>query len=182
MAAPQEQRCMGDGQCLQQTEDGSTYKRMYPCKFSCVPMKCPNFIVCQAEFPAQYLGCWGKTCLNCDLKFGPWQGGKGVLPLRNNETCPICLETCLCITYPKCDHYACISCFRRCFFYDCPIQPPPFPSDVNEDEYDKNPDDPKWQTFESIRMWNHLYDVFEDCEQAWYDSEENLRQCPICRT
>lgn len=80
-------------------------------------VKCNNYILCKTKLPEWWYSCKGQwLCTNCDIDFGKWQGGKGTLIIKDNVECPICLETKKGISLPKCDHYICIGCFKRCYF------------------------------------------------------------------
>lgn len=69
--------------------------------------------------------------------------------------CCICLETLECVAYPKCEHYVCISCFKRCFH-----------GKKHKDNY----------------MSDELDDNINDTDdENEYENEKNLRLCPICR-
>lgn len=86
---------------------------------NCRLKKCPNYILCNVESPEWCFG-FDKSgmCTNCILIFGIWNGGRGKPDIKDNIECPICLQTKTCITQPKCTHFTCIDCFRRCQYGD----------------------------------------------------------------
>ena len=84
-------------------------------------IKCKNYEICEAVLPKWWFECKGSyLCTNCDMMFGTWGSGenshtgKGILEISDNIGCPICLETKRGISYPKCNHMACIECFKIC--------------------------------------------------------------------
>jgi hypothetical protein len=56
----------------------------------------------------------------------------------------------------------------------------PYDSDV-EDRYEDNPYDVRWQLYPLIQEYNEAFRVWDEHRQKRYDSEENLRKCPLCR-
>lgn len=165
--------CIGDGMCLAQ-DSNNEYVKKLECEYNCEPVKCPNFVVCGSINPLCILNCHRRLCTNCDSMFGTWQSGHGILNLRDNIECCICLETKIGISYPRCDHYICIDDFKRCFYVNEPVFP--YSSDV-EDEYYEDPDNQKWLNDELIQKY--IYDC-EEYEQNQY-TDDNLRKCAYCR-
>jgi hypothetical protein len=112
-------KCSGGGSCLIQTDTDEYIKDIdIECEYDCKPIKCPNFIICGMVLPLRYLQCHDGLCINCDIMFGTWQGGCGELKIKSDVECCICLETNIGVSYPKCDHYVCVKCFKRCFYGD----------------------------------------------------------------
>lgn len=67
------------------------------------------------NYAVQYwwYNCKGNyLCTNCHIMFGTWgvQTGKGELEIREHLEC---LNVQRSISQPNCDHFCCISCFRR---------------------------------------------------------------------
>ena len=130
-------------------------------------IKCINFFLCEQLLPEWWYECKGHwLCTNCDMMFGKWIGGKGVLQQKQDVECPICLETKQGLELPFCQHYLCLMCFKRCY-YGKPPPPHPYP---DRDESD-DPEDPL------ILAYEINYAIWED-QRA---DEEHLRKCPICR-
>jgi len=110
-----------------------------------------------------------------------WKNSKGHLDLHETKECPVCLEEKPCFSQPKCNHWLCVDCFRR-FYYGEEKEDIPFPYSPDiEQEYDENPDDPKWTQNELIQLWKQQSDLLEDRNMERYEEEEYLRLCPICR-
>jgi hypothetical protein len=119
--------CNGHGECLVQTGDGNEYEKdNIICNYNCLPKKCPNYILCNTMAPEWLFGCHSGMCMNCNITFGTWKGGKGIPEIKDNTECPICLETKICITQPKCEHFTCIDCFKRCHYGDDFLDDPIF--------------------------------------------------------
>lgn len=148
-------------------------------------IKCKNYELCESVIPKWWFDCKGKyLCTNCDIAFGTWgtQKGKGILEINDNIECPICIERKKCISYPRCNHMACIECFKRCMYGEETKQPI-FPYPDIEDEYEEEPENPKWKKdYPLIEIYQIEYDNWEDDENKKYENETNLRLCPICRS
>lgn len=111
-----ETMCNGKGECLLQDDYYGYYKNPdMICNYNCVPINCKNYELCGKSFPEQYQKGEG-TCLNCDIIFGKWNGGKGILQLSDIEECCVCLENKIHISLPKCNHKLCIECMRKIYF------------------------------------------------------------------
>jgi hypothetical protein len=148
-------------------------------------IKCKNYKVCKEILPEWWWDCKGKyLCTNCDILFGTWgdKKGKGELTFNIIE-CIICYETTEGVTYPNCEHYVCISCFKRNWYGSKNIEEEPkFPYPDLEDEYyeeeelyEKLYNDPL------IIKYNEEHNKWEDKNNLKYENEEYLRKCPVCR-
>lgn len=183
--------CKGYGECM----NPNTFKKYknYICEKECEPLKCPNYEIC-GHYDTEYiLDCHSGLCLNCDIEYGKWKGGKGELIFKDNYECPICLEIKRCVSYPKCEHCICIKCFKVCWSYDIEIniQEPEFPYKNNkeiekefweiswEDENFKYKNDEKIQKF--IKEFDKYNEIKEEIKSKDWNDKENLRKCPICR-
>ena len=174
--------CRGDGECLEQCNNGYIKSKNIKCNNNCIPVKCKNYIICGTEFPEMYIGCWGGKgcCLNCDIMFGSWGKGKGILKTNNNIECPICLEDeIIGIEQPNCDHCICISCFKKSYYCDNNDDDPPFPYPEIEDEWDDDQSNPKWEKeYPLIEKWNDEINKLIDERE---EKRELLSKCCICR-
>ncbi len=153
--------------------------------------KCKNYEVCGTVLPDWWWDCKSQyVCSGCDMMFGTWgnkegdvhQTGKGELGFADNIECPVCLEVKRGVTYPNCDHYICIKCFKRCFYGDkSGRQPFPYPSEVM-DEWENDRDNPRWDIeYPLIKPWDEADTAWLDNHELQYEKEEHLRQCPLCR-
>lgn len=118
MNLPKINICDGSGMCLMQTGE-NTYTKMkdFQCDHNCKPIQCPNHIICNAVVTQCYLDCCSGLCANCDISFGTWNGGKGILNTKQNIECCVCLEeNMLGISGPRCKHYLCIDCFKKIYW------------------------------------------------------------------
>ena len=98
---------------------------------------------------------------------------------EKSDECPICLETKRCVSQPRCDHYSCIECFKRCYYgREMPEFPYPemeneYYEDMENSNYDYNS---KWDNYrEKIDEYNKKCDIIENT------NENHLRKCPLCR-
>lgn len=166
--------CTGRGYCLRQTGDQNTYE-LNDCSHKCLPVKCPNFVVCDSIVPQWILGCNKGTCTTCGYTFGR------ILTFYESVECPICFEDKPGVKQINCDHKVCIDCFKRCR-YGGTIPHPifPYPHEI-EDEYDNDPDDSKWVNDPLIIKYNEDWILYESkCDEEYY-RETSLRICGICR-
>lgn len=148
---------------------------------------CNNYEICENIVPTWWNDnkC-NNLCLNCQMLFGFWiehngreHIGKGLLTFIDNIECPICLETKRCVSQPRCDHYCCIECFKRCYYgREMPEFPYPemeneYYEDMENTNYDYNR---KWDNYrEKIDEYNKKCDIIENT------NENHLRKCPLCR-
>ncbi len=154
-------------------------------------IKCKNYELCNAVLPDWWYECKEQyICTNCDIDFGTWGNdenahyGKGELIFIDNLECPICLEHKRCVSQPRCQHFVCIDCFKRCHFLDQSNDgSPKFPYDSDiEEEYNEESDDSKWDVdYPLIKIYNEMWNEWDDAKREKYDDEEYLRVCPLCR-
>lgn len=154
-------------------------------------IKCKNYELCESVLPKWWFECKGNyLCENCHMMFGTWGSGekahtgKGILEISNNIiNCPICLEGKKCISQPRCNHYVCISCFKRCYYGDSDSYGEPiFPYPDIEDEYYDDQENIKWmKNYPLIKIYNEEWNKWDDEKSKKYANEHNLRVCPICR-
>ena len=151
-------------------------------------IKCKNYEVCDAVLPDWWWDCKGcYLCTNCDMKFGTWttklgvgNNGKGILEFIDNYECSICIETKRCVSQPKCNHFVCIDCFKRCYYGD-ESGKPEFPYPEIEEEYDDDQENPKWSEYPLITIYNEKWNAWDDNRMEKYEREKYLRCCPLCR-
>ena len=148
----------------------------YECPHNCQPTSCANGQICgTVNLPEWVTNFKHGCCISCARQFGK------VLAFVGTQECPICMDAGECVKQLNCDHYICISCFKRCYYGEDPPQPP-FPYPEQEDEYyDGDSDDPKWKNDPVIQKWWEDCDMWDDKRCRKYRSEENLRHCPLCR-
>ncbi len=170
--------CNGYGVCLIQINENEYMKNEdIECSHNCQPIKCPNFLVCENVLPEQYLYCHHGVCGFCAIHFygilGKINTPLKYLQFSDNQECPICLETKMCVKQLYCEHKICVDCFKRCHWPPYWNDPEPeFPYD-SEDEYD--PNDPLVQQYEEA------YDKWVSERTERERSESYLKKCPMCR-
>lgn len=181
------EKCNGIGECLRQTDDKNEYEKWdkITCDYNCQPIKCPNYLLCNNIGPQWYLYCHDNRCCDCDIRFGKWnnKNNKGNLIFMDNlEECCICYENNrIGVSQPRCDHFICINCFKKCYYAKSLEYPPfPYPSDI-EDEYDNDPDNEKWNVDELIIVWRQKCDLIEFQQDLECENIETLSKCPLCR-
>jgi hypothetical protein len=150
-------------------------------------IKCKNYELCDSVLPLWWWDCKNMyLCTDCHMRFGTWghginsHTGKGILPILDNVDCPICLDHTKCVTYPRCDHYVCIECFKRCWFGDNSGQPP-FPYPEMEEEYYDDQDNQKWKEYPLLKVYDIDCDSWELNRTKKYEREQYLRNCTVCR-
>jgi len=149
-------------------------------------IKCKNYELCEAVLPKWWFECKSNyLCTNCHMKFGTWGNsstGKGVLEIRNNIDCPICFECKKCISQPRCDHFVCIDCFKKCHYPDTTGEPV-FPYPEIEDRYFEDTENPlSVSDYPLINLYNEEYNNWDDNRWNRYSNQQNLRRCPLCRS
>lgn len=128
--------CIGDGTCLDIICQNK-YIPAFTCMFSCQPIKCLNYCICNAIRPLWTLN--NDLCSDCDIIF------EKELELME-ATCLSCYETKLGIN-PMCDHFVCIECFKS--RYSEPDVKMPILNDfTNKDVY-----------FEELNKWDEAREL-----------------------
>jgi hypothetical protein len=155
-------------------------------------IKCKNYILCDTVLPKDWVdmkGCY--LCTGCDILFGTWgnpengwgNNGKGVLDVIENLDCMICLETKTGISLPKCTHYICIDCFKRCYYGE-PYPPFPYPEIQLEyyDDIEQNDiPNPKWaKDYPLIAVYDEEWEICEN-KNSSRTLDDPLSRCPLCR-
>jgi hypothetical protein len=88
-------------------------------------IKCKNYEICDCVLPKWWFEYKGHyLCTECHMMFGTWGKGEnkhlgnGVLVIKDNIECPICTEYKRGVSQPRCSHFVCIDCFKRCYYGD----------------------------------------------------------------
>ena len=130
-----------------------------------------------------FFGEW-TSAGNDSQTLGRGKNPEGVLQFSDTLLeCPVCLELKNGVAHPRCDHFVCIDCFKRCYYGD-PDESgnPTFPYPEVEAEYYDTQDAAKWNDLYPLiavfEYRNNLWDTFKALK---YESEEYLRVCPLCR-
>jgi hypothetical protein len=177
-------QCSGNGECLQRNNHNDySINEKFSCNKNCHIMQCKNYLVCDTLVPEYILKNHDNLCINCYVVFGKNQGGHGALPQKKIDECLICYENNVWgISNPKCDHFICINCFKKCYhnvfiglYPD--IEPEfPFSRDVYE-IYLSNRDNDIWNAYDEIYDW-------EIEHNEWTNRQNNkikIERCPFCR-
>jgi hypothetical protein len=141
-------------------------------------IKCKNYELCEDTLPDWWFDCKNSyLCTNCHILFGTWgdRTGRGELIFVDDIICSICLKCKRSVSQPKCDHYACIECFKRCYYGE-EMEYPQFPYPDIESEYDDDPMNPKWVIH---------YPLIAKYDEHWNRIDEERersvkRQCVSC--
>ena len=175
--------CNGTGECLQLNEYTVQYYKVnnVKCKYNCIPIHCPNYIICRSMVPRNVLNYYNGLCYYCDNMFGVAKGGKGILKAVDNVECPICLETTRCVTQPKCEHTICVECFKRCYYGDYNEKTrPKFPySKEYEQSYYSDYNNPLWINDKAVKKWLDDWDKWNKIMLLKNEKENYLQLCPI---
>ena len=151
-------------------------------------VKCKNYELCGGSNIKEYLHLyeWGEyyLCVNCHIQFNKWginHEGMGVLNFSDNIECPVCLEIKRGITQPRCSHWICIECFKRCYYGEDHIEPV-FPYPNIENEYYDDVDNAMWeQQYPLIKTYLDECELYEETITMRLKQEDNLQLCPLCR-
>jgi len=151
------------------------YNEEYP-KETGGGIQCKNYKVCASVLPPWWWDCNSSyLCTNCEMTVGE-------LTFREPMECPICFDFKHGLSQLKCDHFTCIDCFKRCHYGDEDIDnEPKFPYPELEEEYKKDPENPKWNKYPFILMFHEEWLNWDDKRVEQYENEEGLRTCPLCR-
>lgn len=161
-------------------ENNRIYDSIYPKG----GIKCKNYELCKTNLPDWWFS-YKKTyiCDECDVNFSnDIQTEKGKLEFLNEE-CPVCFETKRCIIQPKCIHFLCIDCFRRCYYVqENKENEPIFPYPELKDSYFNDPNNTKWdRDYPLIKIYLEEFNEWNNINFDKYLDEYYLHACPICR-
>lgn len=147
-------------------------------------IKCPNYKVCASKVPQWILDLKNGTCVTCDIAFGPWRNGKGKLEFKDAVECSICLGTKEGVSNPKCDHFICVECFKRCYFPILDKPNFPFNSEKETEYFDYDEgliSKPGWLNEEAQQKINDYFREYEEVEEQEREDSDRLGKCPLCR-
>jgi hypothetical protein len=139
-------------------------------------LDCRNHEICSGWVPEP---CRRELCFECLINFGDWESTKGILELKNDEFCCICLDTTRCVKFTQCDHYICINDFKRCFYGEPRVDPPLFPYPELRNDYNLNKT--RYKNDPVIIKYHKDYQTWENHYDTKFSSEEHIRRCPLCR-
>jgi hypothetical protein len=146
-------------------------------------IKCKNYDICNILLPNDWYNYTGSyLCYGCECLFGKWRGGKGILNKFNIIKCPICLEYKNGVSQPRCEHYLCIDCMKRCYYGE-KIKEPIFPySNEIKIQHELDPLNNKWDIeYPLIKVYLKENTKFCDERFKKYKKEIYLRKCHLCR-
>ena len=103
-------QCNGDGSCLIGLQRSKNMYHISYCIHNCMPVKCPNFLVCSTISPQMIYNINRGICLNCRLSFDKR------LEISNSEKCSLCDKNSIVVKRLTCEHKACVMCFQRMHF------------------------------------------------------------------
>ena len=139
---------------------------------------CKNYWLCNSDYddhPGGTRAGVKKLCYGCDIVFGK------ELTLVGEMECPVCFEARSGVVQPKCNHVTCLECFKRMRYGDEDLDnEPKFPysSEIEEEYWETQDEDPKWELDLNIIRWNEEWNAWDDARQP----SANLQICPICRS
>jgi len=189
--------CDGNGNCLIQNpllfhERDFDFKKNPEiiCNHNCEVKKCLNYNLCKIECPGWYF-LNNVMCYECIECFETYICSKEKQERYEIVECPVCLQTKMCITQPRCNHFTCIDCFKRCYYTDNNFDidnEPKFPYDKNIKKefytdifYEK--ENPKWTLeYPLIKLYEEEMAEWDYYRQTTSEKEKiYLRKCPLCR-
>ena len=164
-----------------------------------VLLSCANAIICDNKQERHLFGHHGHLlCLDCKTNFGHEENQKGKLPTKEfcDERCPICLEAYgPLVSYSRCDHYVCVDCFKQCHGAEKEMLAlePVFPYPEISDAYfscsmddDEDGEEMTEEEIESqyplLKKYEHDWNMWNDMHCQWYEDNEYLKKCPVCRS
>jgi hypothetical protein len=149
--------------------------------------KCINDILCKTESPIETTIDNKALCLECDMFYGKYNGGPGKLNIKESTSCCFCFKKQQkCIKQTKCDHYLCITCFKKIYNLTenkFTIKIVNFPYPEVEEEYNNDPYNEKWNCvdYQLIQQFNDNLNDRCDKEEYYYSvCRQYLKKCPEC--
>lgn len=145
---------------------------------------CENYKLCKEMIPD-----WMTRCTKCDISFGEWSGGKGILKEYPDYDCPICQENKLCFEQPQCQHPICSDCFKIIYFGEVPqeiierrigkepIHPYQYILDTTELDYCDLKDPEKYPLTEE---YSHKFDIWCNLKECIIE-QLCTNKCCLCR-
>lgn len=160
-------------------------------------LPCPNIKVCGNYEHKNAFTYYHGVCWNCDIYLGEWQRGKGKLEFKSIDMCCICYEKEIeGVSMPKCSHFICVECFKKCFNHL--TSDPFFPQEL-EDHLDELcelvnefPEETERKHYEILaerhpEISEIILTYVDGCdnvrnrEHLSYNDRERLARCPLCR-
>ena len=159
-------------------------------------LPCPNVKVCGNYEHKDVFNCYHGRCMNCDVFLGEWQGGRGNLEFKTIDMCCICHEEGIeGVSMPKCQHFICVECFKKCFDL---TDEPFFPQELHDhlDELcalgEEFPDESGNRHYEILaerhpEISEIIMTYVDGCESVHNrehlnsDDRRRLARCPLCR-
>lgn len=151
------------GSCLTQTSDSHTYERIKPC--DCLPIKCPNYVLCRSVAPLKILDANFGLCRICAMTFG-----KKITVENITDVCCVCLENKFeFLKMNNCNHFFCPDCYNRLHWNNHQIieERPIVVIELGEINTMKDLDDDENN--------NENDDENDD------ENDESSNKCPLCR-
>jgi hypothetical protein len=178
--------CNGDGSCLIQSDINEYTRRCCLVDPMCVPVRFPNYLICDTTLPLWVLHCHRGTCMNCAIEYGR----RLVFyhpEISKRPMCPVCLEEQDCFVLHHCSHGICVPCMRR----DGWILESPQAEDFGfapPDDWEGDEDDDTFNAWaaaepESYQDYRNALDRQQEEREstATRFSSKVIKQCPVCR-
>ena len=132
---------------------------------------CPNHAVCGSD----YRDVSDSDDGYCDTCTHLWLNA--LRQTHETFSCPGCQQLTHHGAAKTCDHWLCISCFRRVWFQNTDLDEehegePPFPYDEDiQEEYERNPSHLKWDGY-----YQYQIDIWKRAWLLWYDGKKEERE------
>jgi hypothetical protein len=158
-------------------EDGRHDNKIFlgPCKLKRNPLTNKHTLIeLEYEIPV----CWGcKTAYNDEDD----NESNVYLSFIDSIECCICLKTDSGVSFPHCEHYTCIACHNRCWFGPTPVHIEfPYPDEIKK-LYFSDRQNEIWKKDPKIKEYIERDNKAEQERMDQWESEINLRKCPLCR-
>lgn len=102
--------CNGEGYCLVGLQHTQNTYHISSCIHNCMPVKCPNYLVCRSVHPQCILNINNGICLTCRVSFNIR------LSISNRDKCSLCEQTNIVVKRLTCEHKICTNCFQKIHF------------------------------------------------------------------
>lgn len=167
--------CRGEGECIvSKSLDGFEMS----CEHNCKPRSCLNSLVCNSTQENAIMVTGGNLCFTCDIAF------RKTLTILEKVNCPLCLEKQVQgVQRLDCEHYLCISCFKKAHFGSFVEPRPtfPYPNQIELDIADILWD-PEWKKDLLLLKYAKDTEEWETRLYAAFLKDEQMRECDECIT
>ena len=142
--------------------------------------KCKYHQLCYGYVPKYHFSSKTKLCYYCTNKFDNADEYNPVFKMKAN--CSNCSKFGRVVNQPKCKHFLCLECSRKCYFgTETYLEEPVFPYPDMEHDYFSDMENPYWKKkYPLIKSFEERWNRWD----AFTNRSSNIRRlskkCPTC--